>query len=109
MSEERTKFNADEMAAVLKDVSNEVLADAQYSHTEVAKWNTEIVEKSLKKLRSSYKTYKFIVTCVILQKTGAGFYAGSSVYWDNATDGSTSYRFENDSMYAITNAFALNV
>lgn len=30
------------------------------------------------------------VTCVIMQKNGAGFYAGSSVYWDNSHDGKLS-------------------
>jgi dynein light chain Tctex-type 1 len=28
-----------------------------------------------------------IATCVILQRTGAGFYAGSSVVWDKNNDG----------------------
>lgn len=28
-----------------------------------------------------------LVTCVIMQKKGAGFYAGTSVYWDNENDG----------------------
>lgn len=34
----------------------------------------------------------YTVTCVILQRTGAGFYAGSSVIWDKNNDG--SYRVD---------------
>lgn len=69
------------------------------------------------------------VTCVIMQRNGAGFYAGSSVYWDNQRDGkfalkfesvhnscnsppclgSANYRFENKSMFAIVNVFGLSV
>lgn len=29
----------------------------------------------------------FLVTCVIMQKNGAGLHTASSCYWDNATDG----------------------
>ena len=76
-----------------------------------------------------------LVTCVIMQRTGAGFYAGSSVYWDNNNDGkvsspflclvesigthfniitthlkgSASYRYESKSVYAVINAFGLSV
>ena len=28
-----------------------------------------------------------VVTCAIMQKTGAGFHSASSCYWDNTTDG----------------------
>ncbi|ORX55669.1 Tctex-1 [Hesseltinella vesiculosa] len=109
MSENKTKFNAEEMKSIVQEVVTDVLKDAKYTHSEVVNWNGQIVDSCLKKLRATYKTYKFVVTCVILQKNGAGFYAGSSVYWDNANDGSSSYRFENDTMYAITNVFALSV
>lgn len=72
----------------------------------------------------------WIVTCVVMQRNGAGFYAGSSVYWDNARDGkylfvyavshdsntvlqhaigSAAYRYENKSLYALVNVFALSV
>lgn len=64
-----------------------------------------------------------------MQRNGAGFYAGSSVYWDNARDGkywkdyavshdsnpvehaigSAAYRYENKSLYALVNVFALSV
>jgi len=42
------------------------------------------------KLRQLNSFFVHPVTCVIMQKNGAGFYAGSSVYWDNSHDGKLS-------------------
>ncbi|ORZ20227.1 dynein light chain [Absidia repens] len=107
--ENKQKFNIDDMTAIIKETVENAIQDAEYSHSKVPAWNSTIVETCLKKLRASNSNYKFIVTCVIMQKNGAGFYAGSSVYWDNLHDGSTSYRHETKSLYAITNVFALSV
>ncbi|KAI8335106.1 Tctex-1 [Chlamydoabsidia padenii] len=107
--DDKQKFNPEEMTAIIKETVENTIQDAEYSHSKVPSWNATIVETCLKKLRSTNNNYKFIVTCVIMQKNGAGFYAGSSVYWDNIHDGSASYRHETKSLYAITNVFALSV
>ncbi|KAI8093911.1 flagellar inner arm dynein light chain [Halteromyces radiatus] len=109
ISDDKQKFNAEEMTTIIKETVENTIQDADYSHSKVPAWNSTIVETCLKKLRAVNKNYKFIVTCVIMQKNGAGFYAGSSVYWDNLHDGSASYRHETKSLYAITNVFALSV
>ncbi|CAO3685845.1 unnamed protein product [Umbelopsis vinacea] len=85
------------------------ITDTAYSHTKVPEWNSTIVDNCLKRLKDMNKNFKYVVTCVIMQKNGAGFYAGSSVYWDNSHDGSANYRFENKSLYAIVNVFGLSV
>ncbi|ORZ08597.1 Tctex-1 family-domain-containing protein [Absidia repens] len=85
-SDDRQKFNTDEMTAIIKETVENAIQDADYLHSKVPAWNSTIVETCLKKLRAANTNYKFIVTCVIMQKNGAGFYAGSSVYWDNAHD-----------------------
>ncbi|CAO3592947.1 unnamed protein product [Absidia cylindrospora] len=108
-SDDRQKFNTNEMTAIIKETVENAIQDANYVHSKVPAWNSTIVESCLKKLRAANTNYKFIVTCVIMQKNGAGFYAGSSVYWDNVHDGSASYRHETKTLYAITNVFALSV
>lgn len=47
------------------------------------------------------------VTCTILQKSGAGFHAASSCYWDNSTDGICTVRWESKTMYVIVSIFGL--
>ncbi|CAO3618393.1 unnamed protein product [Cunninghamella blakesleeana] len=108
-SQEIEKFNTEEITSIIKEAVEQIIQDAEYNHSKVPGWNSSIVETCLKKLRERRKNFKFVVTCVIMQKNGAGFYAGSSVYWDNTHDGSASYRYENKSLYAITNVFALSV
>ena len=51
----------------------------------------------------------FLVTCVILQRTGAGLQLASSCFWDPKLDGSYVHRFENDTMYIIVNVFGLAI
>jgi dynein light chain Tctex-type 1 len=60
-------------------------------------------------LKACIFIFMYIVTCVILQNKGAGFFVGSQVYWDNQNDGSASYRHESKSLYAIVNVYALSI
>ena len=46
-----------------------------------------MVEVCLKRLTALNKPFKYVVTCVIMQKNGAGLHTASSCYWDNTTDG----------------------
>lgn len=49
------------------------------------------------------------VTCVIMQKNGAGLHTASSCYWDNSSDGSCTVRWENKTMYCIVSVFGLAI
>ena len=56
-----------------------------------------------------FHNYHFSVTCVIMQKNGAGLHTASSCYWDNSTDGSCTVRWENKTMYCIVSVFGLAI
>ncbi|KAI9490630.1 dynein light chain Tctex-type 1 [Zychaea mexicana] len=103
------KFNVDEVTAMIKEVAESTIQDSEYVHGKVSQWNKTIIDTCLKRLKEKQKNSKYVVTCVIMQRTRAGFYAGSSAYWDNANDGSASYRYETKSLYAVINAFGLSV
>ena len=65
-------------------------------------------------LRSGSPTLIFpfslcLVTCVIMQKNGAGLHTASSCFWDNTTDGSCTVRWENKTMYVIVSVFGLSI
>ena len=53
--------------------------------------------------------FSFLVTCVIVQKNGAGVHTSSSCFWDNSTDGSCTVRWENKTMYCIVSVFGLAI
>ncbi|KAI8054497.1 dynein light chain Tctex-type 1, partial [Syncephalis plumigaleata] len=87
----------------------DVLSGEHYQHSRLAGWNAAIVERSLVKLGELKMSYKYIVTCVILQRTDAGIHAANACYWDNTRDGYITYKYESKSMYTIVNAFCLAV
>ena len=63
------------------------IQNAPYHQNKVGQWNSNIIEQALKKLTGLNKPFKYIVTCTIMQKNGAGLHSASSCYWDNSTDG----------------------
>jgi len=85
---EGTLFVVDEVSDVIKD---------------------SVVENCLTRLCKLAKPFKYIVTCAIMQKNGAGFHAASSCYWENLTDGSCTVRWENKTMYDIVSVFGLAI
>lgn len=40
----------------------------------------------MQELHDVSKPFKYVVTCVIVQKNGAGFHIGHSAYWDMSND-----------------------
>lgn len=81
-----------------------------YQHDKVNHWTKTVVDNCLGVLTKLQKPYKYIgkinqrwiwfsnnkiefgsfilVTCMIMQKNGAGLHTASSCYWNNETDGS---------------------
>lgn len=122
----------DEVNAVIKESIESTIQNAPYHHGKVGQWNTNIVEICLKKLTGLNKPFKYIATCTIMQKNGAGLHAASSCYWDNASDGiglcvalafliqsisrimtkytgSTTYKYDSKTMYVIVNVYGLAI
>ncbi|XP_065185014.1 dynein light chain Tctex-type 1-like [Sycon ciliatum] len=105
--QEEATFVAEEVTQLVMDVIEPLLAGSNYQHNRINQWSSAVVEQSLNSLTKLGKPFKYIVNCVIMQKTGAGFHQASSCYWDNATDGSCTVRWENKTMYCIVSVFAL--
>ncbi|RKP12702.1 dynein light chain Tctex-type 1, partial [Piptocephalis cylindrospora] len=86
-----------------------VLKDVAYLHNNVSGWNGTVVERSLKALAALRRPYKYIVTCLILQKNDVGLHTSTSCYWDSGTDGCAIYRYDNDTLHAIVTVYGLSV
>ncbi|KAI1241530.1 hypothetical protein IHE44_0005003 [Lamprotornis superbus] len=96
-------FNADEAHNIVKECIESVLGKADYNHNKVNQWTAAIVEQSLTHLVKLGKTYKYIVTCAVMQRSGAGLHTASSCFWDTTTDGTCTVRWENRTMNCIVN------
>ncbi|KAH1186433.1 hypothetical protein KIL84_019182 [Mauremys mutica] len=80
-------FNAEEAHNIVKECIEGILGKVDYNHNKVNQWTATIVEQSLTHLVKLGKTYKYIVTCAVMQKCGAGLHTASSCFWDTTTDG----------------------
>jgi hypothetical protein len=49
------------------------------------------------------------VTCVIMQKAGAGLNTASACLWDRQTDGSCTVKWENNTIFCIVSVFGLAI
>ena len=106
---EETAFVVDEVSNIVKEAIESAIGGNAYQHGKVNKWTTNVVEQTLSQLTKLGKPFEYIVTCVIMQKNGAGLHRASSCFWDSSTDGSCTVRWENKTMYCIVSAFGLSI
>jgi dynein light chain Tctex-type 1 len=108
-SGEETSFVVEEVKSVIKEGIESVLSGTSYHHNKVNQWTSNVVEQCLGQLTKLNKPFKYIVSCVIMQKNGAGLHTAASCYWDNTTDGSCTLRWENKTLYCIVSVFGLAI
>ncbi|XP_022291240.1 dynein light chain Tctex-type 1 [Crassostrea virginica] len=106
---EETAFVTDEVTNIVKEAIESTIGPNAYQHNKVNQWTSNVVEQCLNQLTKLGKPFKYIVTCVIMQKNGAGLHTASSCFWDNSTDGSCTVRWENKTMYCIVSVFGLAI
>ncbi|XP_026700347.1 dynein light chain Tctex-type 1 [Athene cunicularia] len=104
-----TSFVVDEVSGIIKEAIESAIGGNAYQHSKVNQWTTSVVEQTLSQLTKLGKPFKYIVTCVIMQKNGAGLHTASSCFWDNSSDGTCTVRWENKTMYCIVSAFGLAI
>lgn len=109
MYEEDISFVTEEVNKVIRDSIDAVIGSNTYQVDQVNKWSTAVSEAVLTALSKMKKPFKYVVTCSIMQKIGAGLHTASSCYWDSATDGTCTVRWENKTMYCIVSVFGLAI
>ncbi|KTF81972.1 hypothetical protein cypCar_00045612 [Cyprinus carpio] len=108
-SAEETAFVVDEVSSIVKESLEAVIGRNPYEQKRVNQWVSSVVEQCLGQLSKLSKPFKYIVTCIIMQKNGAGLQSASSCFWDNTTDGSCTVRWENKHLYCIVSVFGLAI
>uniref|UniRef100_A0A3B4B2W0 Dynein light chain Tctex-type 1 n=1 Tax=Periophthalmus magnuspinnatus TaxID=409849 RepID=A0A3B4B2W0_9GOBI len=103
------EFQAEDEVSIFKSSVEATIGGNTYQHNRVNQWTTNVVEQCLSQLSKLGKPFKYIVTCVIMQKNGAGLQTANACFWDNTTDGSCAVRWENKSMYCIVTVFGLAI
>jgi len=85
-------FIVDEVSNIIKQSIEINLGSQSYQLAKINTWTSSIVETILNSLIKLNKPFKYIVSCVIIQKNGAGLHTASSCFWDSTTDGSCTVR-----------------
>lgn len=109
MEDDSNQFVVDDVSKIIKDTIDTVISGNAYQQDLVQQWSATVSEQCLGALSKLKKSFKYVVTCSIMQKTGAGLHTASSCYWDSATDGTCTVRWENKTMYCIVSVFGLAI
>ncbi|KAL4624190.1 dynein light chain Tctex-type 1-like [Arapaima gigas] len=104
---EETAFVVEDISSIIKEAADSTIGNSHFQLARVRPWTAAVVETCLSQLAKLGKPFKYVVTCIIMQKNGAGLHAASSCFWDNSTDGSCTVRWENKTTYCIVSVFGL--
>ena len=95
------------------------LTNQPFVHSKSAQWVSTIVENCLKELAvmnddqgkagDSIPKMKYVVNCTLQQKTGAGMHSATQCYWDKATDGYTTVKWESEHLQAVCTVYGATV
>ncbi|XP_071448782.1 dynein light chain Tctex-type 1 [Hetaerina americana] len=102
-------FRVDVVSNIIKEVIENTIGPNMYQNSKVSQWTSTVVESCLASITKMQKPFKYVVTCTIMQKNGAGLHSASSCFWDNKTDGTCTVRWENKTMYCIVSVFGLAI
>merc|ERR1711982_35372 len=91
---------------IVIDAIKKHLSQVQYTPEDVNTWCTRIVDDCLKDCAKMGKLFKYVATCVIMQRSGAGLHTALSVFWDTKTDGCTSSHVVLKDMDVIVTVYA---
>ena len=88
-------------------VALQTIGDAQFMLPKINQWSSNVVEGCLKRLAALNKPFKYVVTCNMTQKAGAGLHTASCTRWNEKTDGKMSVQWENQTMLILVTVYWL--
>ncbi|KAI3643319.1 hypothetical protein MP228_012874 [Amoeboaphelidium protococcarum] len=106
---EDLKQRQQEMQMKIQKVCGRVLDGKKYNAGDASIWNTQIVDELLQELTATQRTFKYIVTCSLLQRSDTGLHLIHKCFWDDSKDGVATFKYENDSVYAIVTVFSVSI
>lgn len=72
---------ADDVSNIIKESIDAVLQNQQYSENKVSQWTSACLEHCIKRLTALNKPFKYVVTCIIMQKNGERLRRGGELVW----------------------------
>mmetsp|Transcript_91910 Transcript_91910/g.163631 ORF Transcript_91910/g.163631 Transcript_91910/m.163631 type:complete len:111 (+) Transcript_91910:62-394(+) len=104
--EGENEFVSEQVNDIVKNAITKTLGSSQYQKDRVSAWSSQIIDECLKELTKVNKPFKYVVTCIIMQKNGSPMHTGLALHWDTKTDGTSCVQVGNDTMDCIATVFA---
>jgi len=103
------KFDQTYAESVAKEIIESTVGEEKYEHTKTVEWTNQMCEKILSKLLELQKPFKYIVSCSLLQKKGAGFHTATTCYWDAECDQCCTVKHETKYLHVICTIYAVSI
>lgn len=107
--DEGGEFVIEDVEAIIRGAIHNCLNENSYNPKKVNEWTNNVVQNCLKELQALARPFKYIITCIIMQKTGAGLNSTASMHWDATKDGFCRVPWQNPTMHCIVTVFGLSV
>lgn len=85
------------------------MGESAFVHAKIDQWSSNIIEGALKRLAALGKPFKYVVTCNLTQKAGAGLHAASCTRLSEKTDGKLSVQWETQTMLVLVTVYWLSI
>lgn len=109
-TDEAAEFNSEEVEQFIRKAIHVALGgDAQYNPKKVNEWTNGIVTNVLKDLQALNRPFKYVITCIITQKIGAGLMSTASMFWDSSKDGYCKVPWQNNTMHCLVTVYGVSV
>jgi hypothetical protein len=103
------QFNSvkDDLNKLCEQVVSKHLEGKSYNQKEAQTWTNTITDEIIKNLHSQQKGFKFICNGTIFQKGDASLHFSSTCLWNPNSDGSITFKWENDQMHCFICLFGI--
>ncbi|KAK9823472.1 hypothetical protein WJX72_002978 [[Myrmecia] bisecta] len=98
-----------EIDTLIREAIAQTVGDSSFVTSKINQWSSNTVEGCLKRLAALNKPFKYVVTCTLTQKAGAGLHTASCTRWNEKTDGKMSVPWENQTMSILVTVYWLAV
>jgi dynein light chain Tctex-type 1 len=107
--DEAAEFSVEDVEGIVKVAIVNSLNELSYNPKKVNEWTNTIVATCLKNLQELNRPFKYIITCIIMQKNGAGLNTSSSQLWDGNKDGMCKVPWSNLTMSCLVTVYGCAV
>ena len=105
--DDAAEFVQEDVENIIKQSIVGVLNENSYQSKKVNEWTNQIVANCLKNLQELNRPFKYVITCIIMQKNGAGMNTSCSLFWDTAKDGMCKIPWSNLTMSCLVSVYGI--